>query len=340
MKIKLLSLFTIILSVTNAQNLTLTKSGYEPVIGDKKGTYALDTSFYSTGLPSNITGTAVTWDFSNLILNPTVTLNSSDYVAPASTTVTPPAGATIAEDQNGSYNFYKSVSTPSTQYELQSVKFGTLSLTFTNTAIVARWPISYGYSLTDAIGGSVTFSLPATFTGSVTTVADGMGTLLMPQSNTFSNVLRVKSVQTIAVNVFIIGNIANVKQTTYQYYHSSSKFPILTVNNSSTTFSTSPPAEVTSASGNANFLAIGVKENSLNAFNFNVFPNPASNAVNVELPKGQVAESITLINSIGQTLKSKNNSNVLNVSDIPNGVYYLEVRSGDRSSRKPVVINH
>jgi hypothetical protein len=261
-------------------------------------------------------------------------------VAPGSTTVTPPAGATIAEDQNGSYNFYKSVSTPSAQYELQSVKFGTLSLTFTNTAIVARWPINYGYSLTDAIGGSVTFSLPATFSGSVTTVADGMGTLLMPQSNTFSNVLRVKSVQTIAINVFIIGNIANVKQTIYQYYHSSSKFPILTVNNSSTTFSTSPPAEVTTASGNANFLAISVKENSLNAFNFNVFPNPASNAVNVELPKGQIAESITLINSIGQVLKTKNNSNILNVSEIPSGVYYLEVRSGDSSSRKPVVINH
>lgn len=159
MKIKLLSFFAIILSVANAQNLTLTKAGYEPVIGDSKGSYPLDTSFYSTGLPSNITGTAVTWDFSNLILNPTVTLVSSDYVAsPSSTTVTPPAGATIAEDQNGSYNFYKSVSTPTTEYQLQSVKFGTLALTFTNTAIVAHSArIDYGYTLTDAIGGSVSF---------------------------------------------------------------------------------------------------------------------------------------------------------------------------------------
>lgn len=340
MKIKLLSFFMIILSFANAQNLTLTKASHEPVVGDSKGTYLLDTTFYTTGLPSNITGTAVTWDFSNLALNPTVTLVSSDYVSPSSTTVTPPAGATLAEDQNGSYNFYKSVTTPTPQFELQSIKFGTLALTFTNTAIVARWPINYGYSLTDAVGGAVTFSLPATFNGSVTTTADGMGTLLMPQSNTFSNVLRVKSVQSIAINVFIIGNIANVKQTIYQYYHSSSKFPILTVNNTSTTFSTSPATEVTTASGNASFLAIGVKENKLNALNFSVFPNPASTAVNIELANNKIAESITLINSIGQVLKTKNNSNMMSVSEIPNGVYYLEVRSGDHSSRKPVVINH
>mgnify|MGYP000107538332 CR=1 FL=1 len=338
MKIKLLSFFVIVMGVTNAQNLTLTKAGYEPVVGDAKGSYPLDTTFYSTGLPSNITGTAVTWDFSNLILNPTVTLVSSDYVAPSTTTVTPPAGATIAEDQNGSYTFYKSVSTPSTQFELQSIKFGTVALTFTNTAIMARWPIAYGYSLTDPVGGSVQFSVSANFNGSITTTSDGMGTLLMPQSNTFSNVLRVKSVQSMAITVGFIP-VGNVKQTIFQYYHSSSKFPILSVTSNATTLGTQT-TEVTTASGNASFLAIGVKENNLNALNFKVFPNPTSNAVNIELPNNKIAESITLINSIGQVLKTKNNSNIMNVSEIPNGVYYLEVRSGDHSSRKPVVINH
>jgi hypothetical protein len=336
MKIKLLSFFMIILSVANAQNLTLTKAAYEPVVGDSKGTYILDTSFYSTGLPSNITGTAVTWDFSNLILNPTVTLVSSDFVSPASTTVTPPTGATIAEDQNGSYTFFKSVATPSAQYELLSIKFGTVGLNFTNSAIVARWPVNYGYSLSDPVAGTVASTL--SFSGNVTTTSDGMGTLLMPQSNTFSNVLRVKSVQSITITILTFP-VGNIQQTSYQYYHSSSKFPILTVNNTASTFS-SQTTVVTSASGNANFLAIGVKENKLNTLNFSVFPNPASTAVNVELANNKIAESITLINSIGQVLKTKNNSNIINVSEIPNGVYYLEVRSGDHSSRKPVVINH
>ncbi len=338
MKIKLLSFFVAIISIANAQNLTLTKALYEPIVGDQRGTYPLDTSFYSTGLPSTITGTAVTWDFSNLILNPTVTLISTDYIAPATATVPPPSGATIAEDQGGSYTFYKSVATPSTQYELMSVKFSSVALTFTNTAIVARWPISYGYNLTDAIGGTFQFSVSGNFSGSSTSNADGMGTLKMPQGNNFTNVLRLKSVSSMTMTIFSFP-VGNVKQTIYQYYHASSKFPILTINSTATTFS-SQTTNVTTASGNSSFLVIGVKENSLSALNFKVFPNPASTAVNIELPNNKVAESITLINSIGQVLKTKTNSNILNVSEIPNGVYYLEVRSEDHSSRKPVVINH
>jgi len=337
MKKNLLLLFIAITAFSKAQNLTLTKSAYEPIIGDTKGTYALDTSFYSAGLPTSATGTAATWDFSNLILNPTVTLNSSNYVAPASTTVTPPAGATIAEDQGGSYNFYKSVSTPTTQYELQSIKFGTLALAFSNTGIVARWPIDYGYSLTDPVSGSLTGTLPATFSGSVTTIADGMGTLLMPQGGTFNNVLRVKSVQTITVSVIIIGNIADVKQTSYQYYHSSSKFPILSINQTATTFSLQT-TNVTSATGNAAFLSIGLKENTLNSINFNVYPNPAINSISVDLENNKTAESITLINALGQKLKTYSNTNQITVSDVPPGTYYLEVKSNGYLGRKSVVI--
>lgn len=45
------------------------------------------------------------------------------------------------------------------------------------------------------------------------------------------------------------------------------------------------------------------------------FPNPASTAVNIELANNKIAESITLINSIGQVIKTKNNSNIINVSE-------------------------
>ncbi len=265
MKKNLLLLFIAITAFTKAQNLTLTKSAFEPVVGDIEGTYVLDTTFYSTRLPVSTTGTAVTWDFSNLILNPTVTLNSSNYIAPASATVTPPSGATLAEDQGGSYNFYKSVSTPTTQFEILSVKFGTIALAFTNSGIVARYPISYGYNLIDAVAGNITFSISAQFSGLINTTADGMGTLLMPQGGTFNNVLRSKSVQSITATVFTFP-VGNIDQTTYTYYHASSKFPILTINQSATTFSTTT-TRVTTATGNSAFLTIGLKENSLNSVN-------------------------------------------------------------------------
>lgn len=338
MKKNLLLLFIAITAFTKAQNLTLTKSAYEPIVGDIKGVYRLDTTFYTTGLPVSATGTAATWDFSNLILNPTVTLNSSSYIAPGSATVTAPAGATIAEDDEGSYNFYKSVSTPTPQLEILSVKFGTIALAFTNSGIVARYPIDYGYSLSDNVAGNITFSISAQFSGNITTTADGMGTLLMPQGNTFNNVLRLKSVQTITATVFTIP-VAYIDQTTYSYYHASSKFPILNINQSTTTFSTTT-TRATLATGNSAFLTIGLKENSSNTINFNVYPNPAINSINVTLENNKTAESITLINTLGQQLKTTLNSNEIKVFDIPKGIYYLEVKTGNQIGRKPVIISH
>lgn len=334
MKKILLFTFVAIASLANSQNLTMTKAAFEPAIGDIKSTVSLDTSFYTTGLPSNITGTNVTWDFSNLAINSTVGVISSTYIAAASATTTPPVGATLAEDQGGSYTFFKSVSSPTTQYELMSVKFGTTSLTFTNTGIVAQWPISYGYNLVDNMAGTANFSVTAQFSGSVNSTADGMGTLKLPLGNNFTNVLRIKSVQTLTFTVFSFP-IANIKQVIYQYYRAGDKFPLLTINATSTGSSTS-----TSAQGNAAYLPIGIKENSIKQINFNVLPNPANTEVSVQLENNKTANSLTLINAIGQTLKTINNANTMNVSEIPNGVYYLEVHSGDHSARKPVVITH
>ncbi len=338
MKKILLLAFVATASLTNSQNLTMTKAAFEPAIGDIKKTGALDTSFYSTGLPSNITGTNVVWDFSNLGLTSTVAATST-FIAAASATVTPPSGATLAEDQGGSYTFYKSVATPTTEFQLQSVKFGTVALTFTNTALIARWPMDYGYNVVDNIAGTAQQgTLNAQFTGSVHTVADGMGTLQMPYGVNHTNVLRIKSVQTMTITIFSFP-VADVKQTIYQYFKAGNKFPILTVNASSTTFS-SQTTDATTASGDAQYLPIGIKENSLKQVNFNVLPNPANTEVSVQLENNKTASSMVLINAIGQTIKNINNSNTMNVSDVPNGVYYLEVHSGDHSARKPVVITH
>lgn len=338
MRITILSILISLASLANAQ-LTLTKANNEPVVGDQRGVISLDTSFYTTGLPTNITGTNVTWDFSNLAVNSTVGVVSSDFIAPASATTSAPAGATIAEDQSGSYTFFKSSSSPIDKYEILSIKMGTVAFSFTtNPATVAEWPISYGYNVTDAVAGNVQFSISANVTGSTTTMADGTGTLMMPQGHTFTNVLRLKTVLNMNATIgpFPVGNI---KQTIYQYFAAGDKFPILTVNNTATTFS-SQTTNATTANGNANHLAIGIKENKLNTVSFVVLPNPANTSVSIELEKNAIAESLKLINVAGQEVKQANNSNTLSVADVPNGIYYLEVSSNDHMARKPVVINH
>ncbi len=336
MKTKLLLFFGLFFGVISAQNLTMTQTGYEPAIGDINSVYPLDTSFYTSGLPNNIIGNNVTWDFSNLAVSQTIA--SASFVDPSTLTVTVPVGSTFAEDQNGSYTFFKSTTTPTTQTELLSVKINTIALTFTNTGIIARYPISYGYTLSDPVAGSITFSISANFTGNITTTADGQGTLKMPQGHTFTNILRLKSVQTITATVFSFP-IGTVNQTTYSYYHSTAKFPILTVNNTATTFS-SQTTNATTANGNAAFLDVGIKTNYLNSVNFGIYPNPAINSVFILLENNQVAESVSIINSIGQKVKSYNNVNQISVSELPRGIYYMEIKSNGFYGRKPFVITN
>lgn len=336
MKTKLLVLFLLITGITSAQNLSLTQSGFEPIVGDTNKAYVMDTSAYTTGMPTHLSGSNVIWDYSFLV--PTPTLNTSAYISPASATVTSPANTSFVQKQGGLHNFFKSTTTPTTQTELLGVNMGTISLTFTNTGIMAKYPLSYGYSLTDPIGGSVTFSIPASFSGNVVTEADGQGTLFMPQNKSYFNVLRVKSTQIISISVLFVGNIATLKQTVYSYYHASSKFPILTINNSVTTFS-SQTTDITTVTGNANFIAIGVKEQSKEEFNFGTYPNPAKDQLSVQLKNNETPESLTLINALGEVILKNNGSKSINISQIPNGYYFIEVKSGEHLGRKPVLIS-
>lgn len=335
MKTKLLLVFLSIAGVFSAQNLSLTQSAFEPIVGDTNQTYIMDTSWYATGTPNNLSGPNVIWDFSFLV--PTPSLSTSAYLSSSQVTVTSPVGTSFVQQQGPSYNFFKSTTTPTTQTELMAVNLGSISLTFTNTGIIAKYPIDYGYSLTDGIGGSVTFSIPASFNGNVVTEADGKGTLFMPQNKSYTNVLRVKSTQLIAINVVFLGNIANLNQTVYSYYHASSKFPILTVNHSITTFSTQT-TDVTTFTGNSDFLTIGLNEQTKNDFNFATFPNPANEQLTIQLKNNQIAESVTLINNLGQIVAKNTKSNTLNVSQIPAGYYYIEVSSEGYLGRKPVLI--
>lgn len=330
MKTNLLLLFTVFVLGLNAQNLTLTQSAYEPIIGDTNRVYIMDTTFYFSGMPVSTAGDGVTWDFTGLV--ETTTINTTAYVDPTSQTVTVPTNCDVVQKQGTALSFLNSVTSPTTQTELLGTTFGSITASFSNPAIVAKYPITYGYSLSDAFAGSAT---TITINGNLTTNADGRGTLKLPYGNTYNNVLRIKSVQTVTASVFIL-TVANIKTTTYQYFHASSKFPVLTITRTSSTFSTQT-TESSSATVNKATYVIGVKENAMNMVNFNVYPNPASEAVKVELENNKNAESINIVNALGQKVASFTNTNKISISELPKGLYYIEVKSDGYFGRKPLV---
>lgn len=326
----------------NAQ-LTLTKALYEPVAGDVNARQGYD----STIALSNSAGTNQNWNFSSLTSN---TITQVTTFTPAASTPSASAfpGATLADDDGaGNYNYYKS--TAST-YELMGfVTSAGSNSTFTNSGIVATWPVSYGYTGTDNYSGSVNYlSLVGPANGTVTGSAAGSGTLTLPGSLVFNNCLQFKLVNKTYASVgsFPLTFTIDIVTTEYQYYHSSQKFPILVVSyNSQTLTSASGPSTTddVSITVNSNVLT-GINNMNFDAANYNVYPNPATDHVNINLTNGSSEKvSVLVVNALGQVVKSVELSGMdinypLNTADLPKGMYHITTSIGEKSTTKKLII--
>ena len=320
----------------NAQ-LSLTKAFNEPVLGNVNSQHGYDTI---SAIPKN-TGANQVWNFSALTTNTIV--NVGTYTTVAST----PNGssftsATLAEsDGAGGYTYTKSTAT---QYELVGIVNPNITLNFSNnTAIVAIWPLTMGYSNTDTFSGTAVANgtLNGTATGTITTLGSGTGTLIIPGGASFTNILQVQTKQNIDIS--LAGGVitATIVAVDYNYYHSSQKFPILTVSYSDIQGSfTSNTAVVTV---NNNVLA-GINDLNFDA-TFSIFPNPANQYVNVKLNNmSNDVCKVEIVNSIGQLAKSINLgsdseiSNSISISDLSDGIYMVKTTLGNKvSSRKLIV---
>lgn len=77
-----------------------------------------------------------------------------------------------------------------------------------------------------------------------------------------------------------------------------------------------------------------------NAFGLNVYPNPASDVINVTLNK-EVAASITVVDVTGKVVKTSTingTSASINTTGLSNGVYYVNITDGTSVSTEKVVI--
>lgn len=330
-----LSIFAIVLMFSAQAQLSLTQAFNEPIVGDVNTKMAFD----SVGvLPLN-TGANQTWDFSSLAGDTIVDVTTFTTVA-STPNGTNYAGSTLADsDGQGTYNYYKSTGT---QYELVGIDDPNLSINLSNTAIAAIWPITMGYSNTDVFSGTATSSQAGSgpATGTITTVASGTGTLILPGGASYANVLQVKALQT--VDVSLGGGFFNITvvNTDYTYYHSSQKFPLLTVSYSeiSGVFSNS------SATIRINsYVAVGLKDLKLDN-SFAMFPNPAKENLTIKVQNSSNANcTVDIVNAIGQTVQTNslgNDSEILNtisISNLTSGMYLVKTTLGDKVSVRKLI---
>ncbi len=329
------SLFVLSLTsqISQAQ-LTLTKATNEPIVGNIFTRQRYDST---TAVPKAI-GAGQNWNFTSLVTNTLVEVYTYTTVASTPSPAIYP-GATISEDQGGG-KFIHYKSTAST-LEYQGIQFPGAIINFSNTGISATWPIAFGYNANDIFGGSTTTgTLTASIAGSINVNAAGSGTVVLPGGTTLTNCLQV--INTISFLLTSGTSTQTQVQKEYSYYHSSNKFPVLSIQYQSQTSGTLTTTNVTIRVNPSALAAIKINEISND---FSIFPNPCNELLNVAMNNVSGEQvNVSFTNVLGQIVKNENLGNEIsilaniNVSDLLKGIYFVNIKTGQKSSMKKIVI--
>lgn len=312
--------------------LTLTQAANEPLAGDTNKAFIVDTGLVNIATITAVSGSNALWNFSNV----TILSNSVTSTVYSATTAVSSAsnfpGCTMVERNT---NFLKSTTSPTTQTELLGTSILGASLNFTNSAILAKYPMAVLNSFSDGFSGSVTYTSNGTFSGNINVTADGSGTLNLPNGQVFTGVLRVKTTQTTSVNGIIPFIPIVIKYTNYDYYHSSQKFPVFNVYYNSIAILT--PTVSGGAGANKKSTIVGIKENTIENSALTIYPNPIISDVNFTLSQLYKPTGIKIYSVFGSIVYESNYSSKINISQLQAGIYIVEIETEKGYIRKRII---
>ncbi len=296
----------------------------EAAIGSLASLHLCDSN---ANIQANNMGANVTWDFSQIsgifgitkdvqILDATQDANYASF-----------AGSSKMYDIGGNLQTFFS-STASGRVS-QGFVFNEVSL----GAVVASWstdqenlmtyPLTFGSSpLVDAFSGTVTSTATGTLpaTGTSVTMVDGIGTLLLPGGNSYTNVLRFHLKDSAIATVFGT-NVAFVRNVFEYYDFTVSNLPIFItmsvdvnsalINNSSTII----------LSKDQPLTFVGGSELSMPSIQ--LYPNPAFNQIQLE--GAQIGDHFKVVTLTGSVLSTGTYAGSIDVTNLSNGVYLLQI---------------
>jgi len=315
---------------TQAQ-LTLTKATNEPVVGDVNITKNFDTV---TVFPKT-SGTGQSWNFSNLTANTSTETFTYTTVA-ASPSPAAFSNASLAQTRGGNeWDFMKS---NASTFEYACMIFGPNdAAVFSDNGILYNWPISYNSTHTDQFAATETNGTnTATWNGTITSIANGSGTITMPGGGIYTNCLMIK--RTINITIASASSTTQVTLKDYEFWSSGFKFPLVTGQYESSITGTVVTNKPPSFWLNTAALPVGLKENAISTFDFNVYPNPANTEVNIGLNKDLKDYQIEVIDLAGKVLIRAENTSKLNVSALERGFYFITVKNDHLSARRSLII--
>jgi hypothetical protein len=347
MKRQLLLITSLITGLSAFAQPTMTQSN-EPIIGDFETMFTCATT---TDPQASVSGSAVTWDFSQL-----VGLNGQTKVIELVDPATTPAASyyptsTKAFNIQGSLtNFFNSTvnNRVSQGFVFEEPSFGTVLAVFsTNEQQTVQYPFANGDNFSDNFSGTLAFDFNGapqnpTCTGNAYMQIDGQGTLNLPQATSIPNVIRYKTVDTVFTQViFVIPLDVEIVRTQYEYYdYASGNLPVFIHTNVKIqqAGATAPLADQTVVLSSVEpTMFAGMEENT--ALNITVFPNPTSD----ELMITNIQENakIELIDALGNVMRktyAETNQVNMNVEGLASGNYFVRIVSDESTALKSVII--
>ena len=344
MKKQLLFTALLLSGVSQAQSLTQSN---EPIIGDTKLMYVCDTL---TPSYSSITGSAVTWDYSQIvgmngdtktieIIDPATTANASSF----------PTSTKAFNIQGSITNYFNSSPTSriSQGFVYEEPTFGTVLATFdTDEQTTIQYPFAYSNNFSDLFAGQLSFSFNGipqnpTCTGASYASIDGQGTLLLPNSTTLSSVLRYKIIDTVFTQVVLIGPMdIEFIRTQYEYYDVASSLPVFLHSNVKIqqAGATTPLVEQTIILSSIEPTeSLGLKEKSNS---FSVSPNPSEVMVTF---KGEFSADASAViydqtGRIVSTVSSLANGQTADLSSLNKGIYLVVINNNGAQSTQSITL--
>jgi hypothetical protein len=273
---------------------TLDNGNNTPVAGDQF-------TYYQSGyMDPGATGASQTWDYSMLSSGASANFT---YVTPASTghAATFPGSTVAADAGQGNFVFYTG---SATGFELRGLYSATLGdyIVYQNPEQLFAYPCSYNTTWTDQFSANFSsFGTNVARAGTVTGVADGYGTLIMPYG-TVTNVLRVKITEDYSDVLSGIGSI-DYDFISYNWMRPGTRVPLLTFNDNVTNQLGTPQESQTGLWLDGG--AIGMEEALRYAIGVELFPNPASGQVAVVYSSEGGSLRLELIDGTGRLVRSE-----------------------------------
>ena len=320
-------------------------STYSPVIGDRFAYSSVDTNNVQPGS----SGANQNWSFTFInVASDSTVLN---YVSPNSTPYAASfPSATVAQYQQ-SASSYTYFSSSATQLINHGVGNSSSVVVNSNPQVVMQFPFTYNSNFSDNFQAQFTTSGITTYRrGTISVNGDAYGTISLP-TGTFSNALRVKTVQTI-VDSTVIGTFSNITTsviTTYSWYNGANKFPLFQITNSTittiggtvygklVTLSKSQTVDITKISTEVPH-DFTLKQNYPNPFN-------PSTKISFSIPKESFTRLI-IYDNLGREVSTLVNERLntglyevnFNAANLNSGIYYYKISAGNFSSVKKMTL--